>query len=174
MLFLTLYPRAFPRIVSASTLRRSEPAMSHSFLRPLAQLRIQAALAALEMDQVGDDAVAKQTDLFAPLGIGSGPLLLVLVGVPAAYLRAAWGAYRDRRRRGDPQQHAALYAGFCMLGKLPETVGILTYWSNRLRGRYSGLMEYKAAQAEGPSASQPVPVPAAPAVSASNGSPRPA
>jgi hypothetical protein len=32
-----------------------------------------------------------------------------------------------------------------MLGKVPETIGILTYWSNRLRGRYSGLMEYKPA-----------------------------
>lgn len=110
---------------------------------------------------------------FAPLGIGFGPLVLVLVGVPAAYLRAAWGAYRDRRRRGDPHPHAALYAGFCMLGKLPETVGILTYWGNRLRGRYSGLMEYKAAPAAGASPPQPAPA-VAPGVSSSNGSPRPA
>jgi hypothetical protein len=73
--------------------------------------------------------------------------VLVAVGVPAAYLRAAWGAYRDRRRRKDPRAHAALYAAFCMLGKVPETIGILTYWSNRLRGRYSGLMEYKPAPA---------------------------
>jgi len=84
--------------------------------------------------------------VFAAAGIGLGPLTpLVLVGVPAAYLRAACGAYRERRRRHDPRSHAALYAGFCMLGKVPETLGVLTYWSNRLRGRYSGLMEYKAA-----------------------------
>jgi GT2 family glycosyltransferase len=93
---------------------------------------------------------------FAPLGLGLG--LGVFVLVPAAFLRAAFGAYRDRRRRGDPARFAALYAGFCMLGKLPEAVGVLTYWSNRLRGRYSGLMEYKgvpgAARAE-PKASPP-------------------
>jgi GT2 family glycosyltransferase len=82
---------------------------------------------------------------FFPFGIGFGPLALVAIGVPAAYLRAAFGAYRDRRRRQDPRAHAALYAAFCMLGKVPETIGILTYWSNRLRGRYSGLMEYKPA-----------------------------
>jgi hypothetical protein len=82
---------------------------------------------------------------FFPLGIGVGPLVLVAVGVPAAYLRAAFGAYRDRRRRQDPRAHAALYAAFCMLGKVPETIGILTYVGNRLRGRYSGLMEYKSA-----------------------------
>lgn len=88
------------------------------------------------------------TVLFAAAGIGFGPFtLLVLVGVPAAYLRAAFGAYRERRRRNDPRAHALLYAGFCMLGKVPETLGVLTYWSNRLRGRYSGLMEYKAAAA---------------------------
>ncbi|MEY4544314.1 MAG: hypothetical protein RL685_509 [Pseudomonadota bacterium] len=90
-------------------------------------------------------AVALAAVGFAPLGIGFGPLTVcVFLGVPAAYLRAAWGAYRERRRHGDPRQHAALYAGFCMLGKVPEALGILTYWSNRLRGRYSGLMEYKA------------------------------
>jgi GT2 family glycosyltransferase len=88
--------------------------------------------------------------VFAASGIGFGPLsLTVLVAVPAAYLRAAFGAYRERRRRSDPRAHAALYAGFCMLGKLPETIGVLTYWSNRLRGRYSGLMEYKPAPAPG-------------------------
>ncbi|HEU4577110.1 MAG TPA: glycosyltransferase [Polyangiaceae bacterium] len=82
---------------------------------------------------------------FAASGLFFFPFGLVAVGVPAAYLRAAFGAYRDRRRRKDPRAHAALYAAFCMLGKVPETIGILTYWSNRLRGRYSGLMEYKPA-----------------------------
>ncbi len=82
--------------------------------------------------------------VFAPLGIGLGPARLVLWLVPLAFLRAAHGAYRQRRRQGDPAQHAALYAAFCMLGKVPESIGVLTYWSNRLRGRYSGLMEYKA------------------------------
>lgn len=77
-------------------------------------------------------------------GIGWGPLhACVLVAVPVAFARAWLGAYRGRRGRGDPRSHAALYASFCMLGKFPEAIGIATYWSNRLRGRYSGLMEYK-------------------------------
>jgi GT2 family glycosyltransferase len=86
------------------------------------------------------------TLLFAAAGIGFGPArVFVLCLVPALFLRAAFGAYRERRRQGDAPRFAALYAGFCMLGKLPESIGILTYWQNRLRGRYSGLMEYKSA-----------------------------
>jgi GT2 family glycosyltransferase len=109
------------------------------------------------------------TLVFAAAGIGFGPLtLLVLGGVPAAYLRAALAAYRERRRRNDPRSHAALYAGFCMLGKLPETIGVLTYWGNRLRGRYSGLMEYKPA----PAARVPGDVSAAAAAVAGNGGAR--
>jgi len=84
--------------------------------------------------------------VFAATGIGFGPLTAgALLFVPAAYARAAYGAYRQRRRQGDPAQHAALYAAFCMLGKVPESIGVATYWLNRLRGRYSGLMEYKTA-----------------------------
>ncbi len=93
--------------------------------------------------------------VFAASGIGFGPLSVsVLALVPAAYARAALGAYRERRRQGDPASHAALYAGFCMLGKLPESIGIGTYWLNRLRGRYSGLMEYKSVE-PAPSAGAP-------------------
>jgi GT2 family glycosyltransferase len=83
---------------------------------------------------------------FAATGIGFGPASFVLVLVPLAFLRAALGAFRGRRKQGDPPEHAALYAAFCMIGKLPESIGVLTYWSNRLRGRYSGLMEYKSAE----------------------------
>jgi GT2 family glycosyltransferase len=86
--------------------------------------------------------------VFSATGIGFGPLSAAVVAlVPVAYARAAFGAYRERRRQGDPHSHAALYAGFCMLGKLPESIGITTYWLNRARGRYSGLMEYKTVDA---------------------------
>jgi GT2 family glycosyltransferase len=88
--------------------------------------------------------------VFAAAGIGFGPAVVMLCVVPAAFARAAYGAYRARRRQGDARRFAALYAGFCMLGKLPESIGVLTYWSNRLRGRYSGLMEYKAPEPAGP------------------------
>ena len=33
-----------------------------------------------------------------------------------------------------------------MLGKVPESIGVATYWLNRWRGRYSGLMEYKTVE----------------------------
>ena len=87
-----------------------------------------------------------QALFFAAAGIGFGPAQLVMVAVPAAYLRAAFGAYRYRRGRGDARSHAALYGAFCMLQKFPETVGIATYWVNRMRGKYSSLMEYKQAE----------------------------
>jgi hypothetical protein len=92
--------------------------------------------------------------VFAPMGIGLGPLAAALVFVPAAYARAAYGAYRQRRRQGDPPRHAALYAAFCMLGKVPEAIGVATYWLNRWRGRYSGLMEYKTVETTGAAARQ--------------------
>lgn len=79
------------------------------------------------------------------LGAGLGPVQpAVLVLVPAAYVKAFWGSYRQRREQGDPPRHALLYALFCIFGKVPEALGVLTYWSNRLRGRYSPIMEYKA------------------------------
>jgi GT2 family glycosyltransferase len=88
--------------------------------------------------------------VFSALGIGFGPLSAAVVAlVPVAYARAAFGAYRERRRQGDPASHAALYAGFCMLGKVPESIGVATYWWNRARGRYSGLMEYKTVEPAG-------------------------
>jgi GT2 family glycosyltransferase len=92
--------------------------------------------------------------VFAPSGIGFGPLAAALVLVPAAYGRAAYGAYRQRRQQGDPARHAALYAAFCMLGKVPESIGVATYWINRWRGRYSGLMEYKTVEPAGAAASE--------------------
>lgn len=103
--------------------------------------------------------------LFAAGGIGFGPASAVLLFVPAAFLRAAYGAYRQRRKQGDVAQLAALYAAFCMLGKVPESIGILTYWSNRLRGRYSGLMEYKSPLSESRAGT-------APAASGVSGAPR--
>jgi GT2 family glycosyltransferase len=88
-------------------------------------------------------------------GVGFGLAQPILLLVPAAYLKAFWGSYRQRRRQGDPPRHALLYAGFVMLGKLPESIGILTYWSNRLRGRYSPIMEYKTPQAAERAAAEP-------------------
>jgi GT2 family glycosyltransferase len=84
-------------------------------------------------------------------GIG-GPIGLVL-GRSAAqaamtsllmpYFKAAHGAYKYRLAQGDTPDDARLYAVFCMLGKFPEAAGVLTYVVNYLRGKHTGLIEYK-------------------------------
>jgi GT2 family glycosyltransferase len=80
------------------------------------------------------------------VGLGWLPAPLGLL-LPAAYLKAGWGSYRARRDLGDPPADALVYAGFCLLGKVPEALGVVTYWANRVRGRYAGLMEYKGVPA---------------------------
>lgn len=50
---------------------------------------------------------------------------------------------RHRLERGDSASDAGLYATFCVLGKIPEAIGVLMYWLNRARGRPTALIEYK-------------------------------
>jgi hypothetical protein len=77
---------------------------------------------------------------------------LPIVVVPAAaltaltliYGRLAMSIYRHRRGLGDSPKLSMIYGGFCVLGKVPESLGVLKYAYNRLRGRRSGLIEYKA------------------------------
>lgn len=65
--------------------------------------------------------------------------LLVLAAYPIQWLRMlARGA-----GRGAPPRDRAAYAAFCLLAKLPESAGALTYWWNRRRGRRTQLIEYK-------------------------------
>ncbi|MFP4145148.1 MAG: glycosyltransferase family 2 protein [Phycisphaeraceae bacterium] len=74
------------------------------------------------------------------------PVWLAVPGVIAAgYGVQVVRIYRGRRREGTPVRDAWLYAGFCLLGKVPEAIGAMKYALNRLRGRRSGLIEYKAA-----------------------------
>lgn len=61
---------------------------------------------------------------------------LILLAWPLQAARLAW-RWRDGGRAG------AEAAVFTVLGKLPEGLGVLTYWWNRLRGRRRGLIEYK-------------------------------
>ena len=60
---------------------------------------------------------------------------------------ALWWRVRRYRMRehGDGAQDAALYAAYCVLGKFPQLVGTVQFHANRLRGRRSGLIEYKGA-----------------------------
>jgi glycosyltransferase involved in cell wall biosynthesis len=56
-----------------------------------------------------------------------------------------WRSYRSERRRGDRStEDARLYAAACVLAKVPEAVGVITYLTNRLLSRPSTLLEYKS------------------------------
>jgi GT2 family glycosyltransferase len=68
---------------------------------------------------------------------------LSLLGLYAA---PWWGARRYRMEIcGDGAREASLYATYCVIGKVPQAVGILQFHANRLRGRQSRLIEYKQA-----------------------------
>lgn len=74
--------------------------------------------------------------------IASSPLVAI-VGGALAYghlYRKSYEFERTRREEAD----AKLYAVACVAGKIPEALGALTYFSNRVLGRQSQLMEYKA------------------------------
>ena len=58
-------------------------------------------------------------------------------------------AYRVREH-GDKPADASLYANYCIAGKFAQLQGVMKYWWNRLRGKRTGLIEYKGPQAEGP------------------------
>ncbi|MCU0551572.1 MAG: glycosyltransferase [Leptolyngbya sp. Prado105] len=69
----------------------------------------------------------------------SGLSLLAFLGYPLLY----WKIYRDRLSRGDSRADARSYAGFCVLGKIPESIGRINYWSTKLSGQQATLIEYK-------------------------------
>ena len=71
---------------------------------------------------------------------GAGLLLLGALAWP-------WrGLYRAARRLR-PASDARLYASACLLGKFAELQGIATFaWNHGVRGRATGLIEYKGAE----------------------------
>jgi glycosyltransferase involved in cell wall biosynthesis len=69
----------------------------------------------------------------------SGLSLLAFLG----YLLLYWKIHQDRLSRGDSRADALSYAGFCVLGKIPESIGRIRYWSTKLRGQQAMLIEYK-------------------------------
>jgi len=68
-----------------------------------------------------------------------GASLLLLLGYPALIHRIRG----HRVARGDDRASALLYARYCVLGKFAQLLGVARYWSHHLRGRRSGLIEYK-------------------------------
>ena len=84
----------------------------------------------------------------ASFGVGAlvDCVCLGLVGVGLAliaYLLLSLRIVRSRLNHGDSSRDARDYALFCVLGKLPESLGILRYQANRVRGRTSPIIEYK-------------------------------
>jgi len=65
-------------------------------------------------------------------------LLLLAIGYGMLALRV----FRYRRGRGDSAAEARLYAGFNVVGKLAEGVGLLRFFWNRALGRFR-IIEYK-------------------------------
>lgn len=70
------------------------------------------------------------------LGMGS------IVGA-CAYPTLWWRVRRDQKLRGNDSAVAGAYAMFCVLAKFAQFVGGATFWSNRIRGRRTVLLEYK-------------------------------
>ncbi len=60
-----------------------------------------------------------------------------------AYGLLIWRVYGYRMSRGDAANQAWLYALFCLLGKMPESIGQVNYWVTRWRGQQATLIEYK-------------------------------
>jgi len=77
-----------------------------------------------------------------PLAIALGatytPLALVMI---AAYLMQIVRIAQRESRAGRPD--AWVYAGFSVLEKFPQCLGVLTYYFHRLRGKKSTIIEYK-------------------------------
>jgi GT2 family glycosyltransferase len=84
-------------------------------------------------------------------------VLLVLAAGSALVAVQIVRIWRGRRRRGDPAGDAWLYAWFCMLGKVPELQGALTYARHRHAGVEGGLIEYKGAPSGSPGPASPSP-----------------
>ena len=69
----------------------------------------------------------------------------------AGYLVLFWRTERFYRLvRGWPAADARLYGAFCVVGKFPQTVGIMKYWWRRIRGTPVRIIEYRGAEAATP------------------------
>ena len=64
------------------------------------------------------------------------------LALAAAYPLLGWRVYRYRRSCDDEPSDARLYAGFTMMGKLANGLGLLQFYLNRRKRRYR-LIEYK-------------------------------
>ena len=111
----------------------------------------------------GDPRASSLWGIAVPLAIlvaggraasGFWPLALAAAALVLLYpLQVARIALRDGRRRKLPAGDAWAYAASVMVGKFAQAIGAMKFWTGKLRGRRSALIEYKAAS---PSSSAPV------------------
>jgi hypothetical protein len=74
----------------------------------------------------------------------AAPSLGASLSLFGLYALPWWGACKFRMQAcGDGPRNAALYATYCVIGKLPQALGVLQFHANRIRGRQSQLIEYK-------------------------------
>jgi GT2 family glycosyltransferase len=66
-------------------------------------------------------------------------LVLAAAIYAASYVRTA----RGLQRNGLPKGEAITHAAFFTLGKVPNLIGMLTYWRRRMKGEKLRLIEYK-------------------------------
>jgi GT2 family glycosyltransferase len=64
--------------------------------------------------------------------------------IAALYAISIARTWSGRVRRGNSRRDAAVYAGFCALGKIPEALGVMRCWWGRVAGRRAALIEYKS------------------------------
>jgi GT2 family glycosyltransferase len=76
------------------------------------------------------------------------PIPLLSLALLAAYPVLFFKTMRYYRRdRGWPAPDARLFAAACVLGKVPQAIGVAKYWVGRIGGRPSRIIEYKGAEA---------------------------
>jgi glycosyltransferase involved in cell wall biosynthesis len=93
--------------------------------------------------------------LFAALGSLLWPLWLAALAMLCSYpLQIARIAIRDGNRRKLPPSDAWAYATSVMIGKFAQAIGALKFWTGKLRGKRSALIEYKSSPSS-PSPSSP-------------------
>jgi GT2 family glycosyltransferase len=78
----------------------------------------------------------------AALGMAP-PSLGLSLGLFGGHALLAARVYRAGRRRGLSASDAGLFAASCVVGKLPQALGQLTYWKNRLLGKRGTIIEYR-------------------------------
>ena len=69
--------------------------------------------------------------------------LWVVAGVAALYAGSYASALRGLLRDGIAPGVAWRFAGFLTLSKIPNLVGMATFWARHLRGRSMNIIEYK-------------------------------